>query len=336
MITMISSTSLEHFQRQRRRLIALSERLLAVLETLNMPALSEEVRSQMQRLHEEALKVLVVGEFNTGKSTVLNALLGQKILPAYPVPTTALLTEVKWGDQPRAILHYRPSGDGSQKMSLEVPIPELETYLVINGSEENLYERIELFWPLPLCRSGIELLDSPGLDDDDVYLEATMQRVPYVDAILFVLGCETLPTKEESLMIDRMRSAGHDTIFFLCNRFDLVEPSCREMVKRRRIAQLSPLSVYGDQYIFFTNAKGALTGRINGDREQFGQLNLQQVEDALYTFLQARGRDRLLGFARQLKMKIRKASYMLSLRRLLDTEQERLLERYRKTYLEEE
>jgi Dynamin family len=308
MIDHRSSMYLEHFQWQRRRLISLSERLLKVLETLDMPVLYDEVRTQIGRLQTDTLKVLVVGEFNTGKSTVLNALLGQKILPAYPVPTTALLTEVKWGEQPRAILHYHPFGDGSQKIPLEVPIPELETYLVINGDEEKLYERIELFWPLPLCRDGIELLDSPGLDDDDVYLEATIQRVPHVDAVLFVLGCDSLPTREESMLIDRMRCAGHDAIFFLCNRFDLVEPACREMVKRRRIAHLSPLTAYSGQYIFFTNAKGALTERINGNREPFEHSNLQQVEDALYTFLQARGRDKLRRFAHELITEVHKAS----------------------------
>src|SRR5436309_4209506 len=93
MIDHRSSMYLEHFQWQRRRLISLSERLLKVLETLDIPVLYDEVRTQIGRLQTDTLKVLVVGEFNTGKSTVLNALLGQKILPAYPVPTTALLTE---------------------------------------------------------------------------------------------------------------------------------------------------------------------------------------------------------------------------------------------------
>jgi signal recognition particle receptor subunit beta len=294
MMPTVTNTPLVEFHRQRCRLISLSERLLVVLETLNMPLLYDKVRTQIGRLQTDTLKVLVVGEFNSGKSTVINALLGQKLLPVYPVPTTALLTEVKWGEQPRAVLHYRSSSDGFQQVPQEIACTQIETYLVITPEGENLYERVELFWPLALCREGVELLDSPGLDDDEVYLEATLQRVSDVDAVLFVLACDALPSREELLLIDRIRCAGHNVIFFLCNRFDLVEPSCQEMVKQRRITQLSPMTACGDQHIFFTNAKGALTRRIDGSSGQFEQARIQDVEEVLYAFLQERERDRLL------------------------------------------
>ncbi len=50
---------------------------------------------------------MVLGEFKRGKSTFINALLGEEVLPSSAIPCTAVINEVKWGEQQRAILHFR-------------------------------------------------------------------------------------------------------------------------------------------------------------------------------------------------------------------------------------
>src|SRR5579863_3214253 len=72
---------LERFQQQRHLLITCCERLLAVLAALESRALQDEAQQLLQTLSADKLQVLVVGKGNRGKSTVINALLGQKVLP---------------------------------------------------------------------------------------------------------------------------------------------------------------------------------------------------------------------------------------------------------------
>lgn len=294
---------LEQFQQQRRLLIACCEQLLSVLVVLGSRALQGEVHQLLQNLHACTLQVLVVGKGNRGKSTVINALLGQKVLPAYPVPTTALLSVVKWGEQPRARLYSHQSRGGVLQPPHAISFANLERYLVINGDIKYSegYEWAELYSPLPLCSVGVELIDTPALDDDERYLEESMRRVPTVDAIVFVLACEALPGREEALEIKKIMRASRQELFFLCNRFDLVELSVREQVKRRWLTYLGQFTSYGEQSIFFTNAKGALTGRLVGSQEQLEQSNLLLVEEALYNFLAQRGCERLRHIAARLR-----------------------------------
>src|SRR5690554_6340296 len=62
---------------------SLRERLSEVIETL-----------------DALFVVVVVGEFNAGKSTVLNALFGEKLLEEGPIPTTAKITLLRYGETP--------------------------------------------------------------------------------------------------------------------------------------------------------------------------------------------------------------------------------------------
>lgn len=294
---------LEEFQRQHRQLIACCERLMAVLAALEISALQGEVQRLLQNLYTDKLRVLVVGKGNRGKSTVINALLGQKVLPAYPVPTTALLSVVTWGEQPGATFYPDPSRGSVLKPVHTVSFADLERYLVINAdmNYSEGYERAELYFPLPLCSAGVELIDTPALDDDGRYLEATMRLVPTVDVILFVLACEALPGGEESPEIEMIMRACQQEPLFLCNRFDLVEPSVREQVKRRWLTYLGQFTGYGERSIFFTNARAALTGRLLGSQEQLEHSNLLLVEEALYNLLVQRGGERLRHTAARLQ-----------------------------------
>lgn len=287
------STSLEHYQLRRGRLISLTERLLALLEALHIPTLWRELQHVRMQINLDTIKILVAGELNAGKSTIINALLKTKVLPAYPVPTTALVTHVKMGTQAKALLQRHPSSDGRQQPPLEVALSEMEPYLVFHENDEQTddFVQADVFLPLPPIYDGIEFIDVIGPYDDDGYDEALEDHVPSADVVLYAPACDRLPSKEEVLRIDWIRNAGNASLLFLCNRFDLVDPRSQNRIKRRYLAYLSQRCGAGS--IFFTNAKGALDGHLRGDMVLVAQSALPQVEEMLYNAIARRGKQKM-------------------------------------------
>src|SRR5712691_1229451 len=75
-------------------LLECGQRLLARLE---MPGGVQVVGQLLARIKSARFRVLVVGDGNRGKTTLINALLRQAILPVFPTPCTGVVTEVTWG-----------------------------------------------------------------------------------------------------------------------------------------------------------------------------------------------------------------------------------------------
>ncbi len=337
----VGSTSFGDFLEKKKRLDALIARQLQVLNELQMTAWHRDVSSLRQHMLSDAFKVLVMGEFNRGKSTFINALLHQEVLPAYGLPTTAIINEVKWDKTKRAVLHFLPEKNGAVKKPLEIPIDQIERYVVIRESKmsaygqqeviyESPYEKVELFWPLDLCRDGVEIIDSPGLNEDTQRQMITLEYLKTVDAVLFVVACDFALSRSEMQVLETIRDAGHEQIFFIFNRFNLIKPKERELIINHCTNMVAPFSQTGKKYIFFIDALGALEGRLAGQAERVKQSHIEEVETQLKTFLATeRGRIKLLRPATELKASIREARRTLPEReRMLRTDLKTLQERY--------
>jgi len=113
------------------------------------------------RTGQAGFTVAVAGEFNRGKSTLINKLLGKDILPTADLPTTAMVTRVLYGPEP-ALWHILP---GSRRHRLELS-PDSWQRLVAKdeGSDPEGVAQVELpnSW---LQETGIQFIDTPGAGD---------------------------------------------------------------------------------------------------------------------------------------------------------------------------
>lgn len=169
----------------------LLERLLELLRASDASEDTiEKLRAMRARLGELFL-VVVVGEFNAGKSTVLNALFGETVMEEGPVPTTAKITVLRHGDTPAT--------------------RQQSAYL----TERRL--------PADLLRH-LTLVDTPGTNSIvQRHQQITEDFVPRSDLVLFVTSYDRPLTESERRFLSYIRDDWGRRLLFVVNKADLAD-----------------------------------------------------------------------------------------------------------------
>lgn len=104
------------------------------------------------------------GETSSGKSTLLNLILGEQLLPYSVLSTTSTICELRYGDTPKLVAHLKDkkSGDTTRTVPLEKPskaskqtyLKQISTFVHLKTDREkgSEYEKVELFWPHNLLK----------------------------------------------------------------------------------------------------------------------------------------------------------------------------------------
>lgn len=166
---------------------------LAVKADLNDSTL-ELTRDVLKRLESKCFSIAVVGEFKRGKSTFINALLGREILPADIRPCSATLNRVTYGLKPKVSIYYKSQNDQPRRCE-EIAIDQLENFVtkLTPESTQNAaqIEEAVIHYPTEYCRNNVEIIDTPGLNDDETMTAVTMSVLPKVDAAILVIMPES-------------------------------------------------------------------------------------------------------------------------------------------------
>lgn len=322
----LDQEKLNRFRIQKERLGGMLSDASEVINDLNMSSASENLDKLSKKVNNDTFKIQVIGTFSNGKSTVINSLLGEDVLPAYALPTTAVINEVKYGDNKEAVLYFRNPLPENLPASLSVKalehmkthgmknIPplhisydEIEDYVVIPMGEdpkemllESPYEKVELFWPLPMLKEGVEIIDSPGLNESDTRARVTMDYLSKADAILFVLAADHLCSKDEMEFVENFLNAyGFTDPFFVVNRFDLIQE--REKDRVIKFAEMK-LAGFTTNPIYCISAQKALDGLVKRDAGLIEESRITPFVTHLTNFLtKDKGKIKLSQPSRELK-----------------------------------
>lgn len=310
--------SYAEFKDRQEKLGAIIKESSDCLKELSINQYAENLKELSKKVLDDSFKIMVVGTFKNGKSTFINSLLGKEILPAYAVPCTAVINEVKYGKE-SAVLYFRnplpdklPSElpgsvenhinrNGKKDLPpITIPYKEIEDYVCIPMNKdfneialESPYEKLELFWPSNLLENGVEIIDSPGLNEHETRTKVTSEYLSKADAILFVLNAQAICSQEEMRFIkNSLSSYGFTNPFFIVNRFDAI----REREKQKLIDYThSKLDQYTKQKIYFVSALDALDGKEENDEALLNKSGVPELENDLAGFLiNERGKAKLI------------------------------------------
>ncbi len=290
----MTDPSLDAFRAQQHRIAAAIDTLSAATEPLHAPH-AEHLTDLAERTRNGTFRVVLLGCFSSGKSTLLNALLGRPVLPVKVNPCTAVLTEVVYAETPAVTIHHT---DGTTRdldidsfiaefqLSGDDTTPELDRFSGV--------DRAVVGWPLDLLKNGVVLVDTPGLDDDPIRTERTLSTLPSADAVLMVLNATRFLTALERQAIASLAALGLNTLFFPIAMADLVDAladdpaAARRDLEARADSHLAGLVGEHSDRIHWVNGRGALRARwvngapASGDATATG---IPAFERALTTFL---------------------------------------------------
>jgi predicted GTPase len=127
-----------------------------------------------------------MGEFRRGKSSLINALLGLNVLPSDVTPTTATINRITFGTEPKATIHFM---DGRKS---DINISELQSY-VTKLTEENEKTALSIreaviYYPTVICQNHVDIIDTPGLNDDETMTRTTINILNDIDAVIVTVS----------------------------------------------------------------------------------------------------------------------------------------------------
>lgn len=281
------------------------KRLQDFSEKLSLQNSIKLIDEVVKRIENDSFSIAIVGEFKRGKSTLINALLGQDILPSDILPCSATLNRVTYGLKPQVKVRFK---DGRED---EVAIDQLADYVTkltpkSEANAETVQEAV-VYYPVHYCQNNVDIIDTPGLNDDASMTEVTLSVLPQVDAaIMIIMAQSPFAEYERDFLENKLLTNDLGRVIFVVNAIDRVnrpedaerviksiEDRIKMYVLQRAEEQFGKDSeqykVYikkiGKPRVFGLSAYQALDAKLNNDTELLSKSRFSEFESALEKFL---------------------------------------------------
>jgi len=175
-------------------------------------------QSIQSSLNKTTFDIVFVGEFTAGKSSLINAILQQEILPTNLEPTTARITHIAYAENACIKLEFK---DGSNR-ELAFDPTFLKGLIADNKAEISNINSIYIYLNNPILKNGIKIIDTPGTNDtDEQRVSITYRLIPEADAVVYVT---IYPVTSTNLEVFNEYIIGNQiqNVFIVLNKIDLL------------------------------------------------------------------------------------------------------------------
>jgi replication fork clamp-binding protein CrfC len=294
---------------------------------LGLESIVTDLELVSNNLKEGVFRLLVLGDMKRGKSTFVNALIQENLLPTNVNPCTAVLTVMSYGEKKQVTVHFNDGKEPEQlnfeSFKIRYTInPEEGKQLQEQGKQAfpNV-EYAEVKYPLELLKNGVQIIDSPGLNDTEARNQLTLGYINNCHAILFVLSATQQFTLGEERYLETYIKNRGLTVFFLINAWDEIErrlinpedlnekQEAEENVRKvfrtnlAKYCEVDGEDIY-DERVFEISSLNALRQRLKSPSNSPEEKGFNEFINALNTFLT---KERAVSELRQARILIRQS-----------------------------
>lgn len=219
------------------------------------------------------VKVAFLGEFSSGKSSLINSLLKKPILPAFDKPTNAVITEIKKGEEDEISMIYQDeNGDTVSK--------QIEFYQLgdeVMKYEDNKKILLELK-DVDFLDEQTVLIDTPGVASiNEMHTDVTFGYLPFVDAAFVLMNLNIgAPSKTFIEFLKKFPQDFLNKLYFILTFKDTKTETEIEEIKGYFVESLSPL--FENLKILIVSSKDAMENIENyAEYEKSGVLDIKNI-----------------------------------------------------------
>lgn len=231
-----------------------------------------------QRTNSHKFKIGVIGEFSTGKSTLINAIIGKDLLPAKFIPTTNQITYIKGSDSN----FIQISGDSTTKKSLS-------SENIIELSNNSQDRSIDVYLNNHFTNK-YTIIDTPGTNDPSRFSdEIVFNLIGSVDVVIFTMKIDSALKQTEIEFISQLiKKKDIEKFFFILNFSDLVDEPF--VIKNEVIDKLNNiLNLDRDlikSHTFIISAKKSLEAKLNGNNDELNYTGYNILLENIESYIQ--------------------------------------------------
>ncbi|MGO8714743.1 MAG: dynamin family protein [Smithella sp.] len=226
----------------------LLENIADTCDRFQMISLTRQLEAAQTLFSENPpIDIAVMGQFKAGKSSFLNSLLGQSVLPVGATPVTTAITRLQYGNKERAIVRHF---DGSTS---EVPLTDIVEFTseAKNPGNDKNVAIVDIELPSMQKYPGLRLVDTPGLGSVyKCHQSASEEWLPSVGTAILAVSSDR-PLSEHDLDLIRELTSHTPNIILLLTKADILTPDQRQEVivffqqtLKRELHRTLPVYVY--------------------------------------------------------------------------------------------
>ena len=242
------------------------------------------------RFSEGRFHLSVLGQCKRGKSTLLNSLTGEPILPVGIVPLTAAPTFILFGDTPKISAHYQDGRPADQftGASTDERNRYLAGFVTEKGNPQNRrgIARVQVELPSPILSGGVVLIDTPGIGSTYRHnTTATLNFLQQCDAAMFLVSADP-PITEVELEFLRQVKKKVPQLFFVLNKIDyLNDVELDDALSFYKHVLAEEVAWKSEFPVFCVSARKGMEARISRDPHGWAASGMAQLESFLVNFL---------------------------------------------------
>lgn len=189
--------------------------------------------------------IVVCGVFSSGKSSLINALLGTE-LPTGINPVTKVVTRIRYGREKRVVLK-----DLQNNTEWEIS-EEVAESIILNQSKDERYRDLQIYIETPsaFLADNIEIIDTPGLDDDkrERLDELTKQEIRNADFCIINYMCTKFAEKSEREFLEEIQALTNGNFVSVLNCLNYLQQGEQQLIDLEKRAKFV-LGEYGNDRI---------------------------------------------------------------------------------------